>query len=173
MEEFIYNLNDYNCENINNKIKIKKKETIEEYDYDLNYYKFEIIDNIIKIKINENEITKEELLKTDLTYSNILEALYDIEYFPLNYKGILDKLLIKFSAKKLKKISLFNSRIRDGECFQIGYYIETINITYPKLSTNDIKKEILNLIYHLNIDFQIRIKLKNEKIIKFKLNNHK
>ena len=72
MEEFIYNLNDYNCENINNKIKIKKKETIEEYDYDLNYYKFEILDNIIKIKINENEITKEELLKTDLTYSNIL-----------------------------------------------------------------------------------------------------
>ena len=86
----------------------------------------------------------------------------------MSYKGILDNILIEFSAKKLKQISIFRQRIIDGEnTDKSGYYLEKINITYPTLCANDCKREILNLISYLNINFQIIIKLFDCRYIKY------
>jgi hypothetical protein len=90
----------------------------------------------------------------------------------LDYKAILDRILIEFTAKKLKEISLYKHIIKDGRyCLSGYYYLEKINISYRGLRANDIKKEILNLMEYLNVKFEIKIKLKNGKIVK--LNIHK
>ncbi len=142
---------------------------MEEFKYDLDYFNYEIINNKIIIKTKEYEITNNELLKTDLTNSYILNAINDNGRLPKTYKGLIDKLLIEFSAKKLKEISLFKNEIKDGECLDDGYYyIEKNNISYLNLSINDCKKEILNLINHLNSNFLLIIRLNDCKCIKFK-----
>jgi len=142
---------------------------MEEFKYDLTYFKYEIKDNCIIIKTKEYEIDNDELLRTDLTNSYIIYAINDNGKLPLSYKGILDKLLIDFSAKKLKEISLFKSRIIDGEFTDNGYYyLEKINISYKELSINDCMKEILNLLNYLCMNFQIKIMLYDGKYLKFK-----
>jgi hypothetical protein len=144
---------------------------MEEFKYDLSYFNYEIIDNNIIIKTKEFEISNEDLLKIDLTNSYILNAVNDNGKLPKTYKELLDKLLIEFSAKKLKEISLLKNKIKDGEFFEDGYYyIEKINISYVKLSVNDCKKEILNLIEHLKSNFLLIIKLNDGKCIKFRKN---
>lgn len=142
---------------------------MEEFKYDLTYFTYEIKDDNIIIKTKEYEIDNEELLRTDLTNSYIINAINDKGRLPLNYKGILDKILIEFTAKKLKEISLFNSRIIDGEFTNKGYYyLEDINISYPELSSNDCMKEILNLLNYLRCNFQIKIRLNDGKYLKYK-----
>jgi len=161
-----YDLNEHNCDNIDNKLIINGEE------YDLNEYKFEIMNKKIFIMIKEYEIKKEELLSIDLTHSQILYASIDNKEVPLAYKAILDKILIEFTAKKLKEVSLFKHTIKDGRYCQSGYYyLEKINISYRGLRANHIKKEILNLMEYLHVKFEIKIKLKNGKIVK--LNIHK
>ena len=142
---------------------------MDEYSYDLDDFEFEVINNTIKIKRKEIEISEELLFRTDLTYSTILSAKCNDDIYPTSYKGILDILLCNFTAKKLKEISLFTSRIKDGEYPYDGhYYLEELNISYIGLSSNDSKKEILNLLNHLNYKFELKIKLNNNKIIIFK-----
>lgn len=142
---------------------------MEEFKYDLTYFTYEIKDDNIIIKTKEYEIDNEELLRTDLTNSYIINAINDKGRLPLNYKGILDKILIEFTAKKLKEISLFNSRIIDGEFTNKGYYyLEDINISYQELSSNDCMKEILNLLNYLRCNFQIKIRLNDGKYLKYK-----
>jgi len=142
---------------------------MEEFKYDLTYFEYEIKDNNIIIKTKEYEINNEELLRIDLTNSYLIKAFNDNGRLPLTYKGILDKILIEFKAKKLKEISLFKSRIIDGEYTDKGYYyLEDINISYQELSNNDCMKEILNLLNHLTINFQIKILLNDGKYLKFK-----
>jgi hypothetical protein len=142
---------------------------MEEFKYDLNYFEYEIINNNIIIKSKEYEIDNEELLSIDLTNSYIIKAINDKGRLPLTYKGILDKFLIEFSAKKLKEISLFESRIIDGEYSVKGYnYLEKINISYPDLCANKCIKEILNLINYLNNNFELIIRLNDGKYIKYK-----
>jgi hypothetical protein len=142
---------------------------MEEFKYDLTYFKYEIKDNKIIIRTKVYEIDNEELLRTDLTNSYIMNAFNNNGRLPLNYKGILNKLLIEFTAKKLKEISLFKSKIIDGEYTDKGYYyLEDINISYQELSTNDYMKEILNLLNHLKSNFQIQILLNDGKYLKFK-----
>jgi|LakMenEpi03Aug12_release.lakeMendotaPanAssembly.Ray.scaffolds.fasta_scaffold385792_2 hypothetical protein len=163
-----YDLDLFDCDIINNEIIIKKKGTDEIFKYDLINYNSNILENKIKLKIKELFLNKEQLLKTDLTKTSILKIKIDDEELYLEtFKDILDTILIKFSAKKLKNISLFKSRIRDGEGIQSLYYIEKINISYPYLCANDCKREILNLIYYLDNKFEIEIRLKNGKIVKF------
>jgi hypothetical protein len=163
-----YDLDSYECDIIDNEIIIKKKETEEIFKYTLINYNSNILENKIKLKIKEYLYSKEQLLKTDLTKTSILKIKIDDDDLYLEtYKEILDNILIKFSAKKLKNISLFKSRIRDGEGIQSLYYLEKINISYPYLCANDCKKEILNLIYHIPNTFEINIRLKNGKIVKF------
>ena len=142
---------------------------MDEYSYDLDDFEYEVIDNTIKIKRKETEISEELLFRTDLTYSIILSAKCNGDIYPTSYKGILDILLCNFTAKKLKEISLFTSRIKDGEYPYDGhYYLEELNISYIGLSSNDSKKEIINLLNHLNYKFELKIKLNNNKIIIFK-----
>jgi hypothetical protein len=163
-----YDLDLFDCDIINNEIIIKKKGTNEIFKYDLINYNSNILENKIKLKIKELFLNKEQLLKTDLTKTSILKIKIDDEELYLEtFKEILDTILIKFSAKKLKNISLFKSRIRDGEGIQSLYYIEKINISYPYLCANDCKREILNLIYYLDNKFEIEIRLKNGKNVKF------
>ena len=142
---------------------------MEEFKYDLTYFKYEIKDNKIIIKTKEYEIDNDELLRTDLTNSYIINAFNDNEKLHKSYKGILNNFLIEFTAKKLKEISLFKSKIIDGEFTDKGYYyLEDINISYQELSNNDCMKEILNLLNHLTINFQIKIMLNDGKYIKYK-----
>jgi hypothetical protein len=142
---------------------------MEEFKYDLTYFKYEINDNKIIIRTKVYEMNNEELLTTDLTNSYIMNAYNNNGRLPLNYKGILNKLLIEFTAKKLKEISLFKSKIIDGEFTDKGYYyIEDINISYQELSTNDYMKEILNLLNYLKCNFQIQIILNDGKYLKYK-----
>jgi len=142
---------------------------MDEYSYDLDDFNYEVIDNTLIVKRKEIEISEELLFRTDLTYSTILSAKYNDDIYPTSYKGILDKLLCYFTAKKLKEISLFTSRIKDGEYPYDGhYYIEKLNISYVGLSSNDSKKEILNLLKHLDCEFELKIKLNNNRIIIFK-----
>lgn len=142
---------------------------MEEYQYDLNLYNYEIINNNIIIKRRDIELSREDFINTDLTYSTIIYANINNENLPLSYKGILNKLFLKFTARTLKSISLFGIRIKDGEYYDNGYYyIEQLNISYFGLSANDSKKEIINLIYNLDINFEIKIKLINGTIIIFK-----
>ena len=142
---------------------------MEQFKYDLTYFTYVIKDNKIIIKTKEYEIDNDELLITDLTNSYIMNAFDDNGKLPLSYKGILDKFLIEFTAKKLKEISLYKSRIIDGEFTDKGYYyLEDINISYQELSNNDCMKEILNLLNHLTINFQIKILLNDGKYLKFK-----
>ena len=163
-----YDLDLFDCDIINNEIIIKKKGTDEIFKYDLINYNSNILENKIKLKIKELFLNKEQLLKTDLTKTSILKIKIDDEELYLEtFKEILDTILIKFSAKKLKNISLFKSIIRDGEGIQSLYYIEKINISYPYLCANDCKREILNLIYYLDNKFEIEIRLKNGKNVKF------
>jgi len=163
-----YDLDSYDCDIIDNELIVKKKETDEIFKYNLINYNSNILENKIKLIIKEYFLNKEDLLKTDLTKTSILNIKIDDEDLYLEtYKEILDTILIKFSAKKLKNISLFKSRIRDGEGIQTLYYLEKINISYPYLCANDCKKEILNLIYHIDITFEINIRLKNGKFVKF------
>jgi len=108
----------------------------------------------------ERNLTKDELLKLDLTYSSILSAKIGDEILPYSYKEILDKLILKFTIKKFKKVSLFaNNKIEGEDINNIYYYIEKFNIYYKVLSSNDSIKEILNLVYHLKMAFEIKIKL--------------
>ncbi len=142
---------------------------MDEYLYDLDDFDYEISNNTLIVKRKEIEVSEEVLFRTDLTYSTILSAKYNDNIYPTSYKGILDRLLCNFTAKKLKEISLFTSRIKDGEYPYNGhYYIEELNISYVGLSSNDSKKEILNLLNHLNCNFELKIKLDNNKIIIFK-----
>ena len=142
---------------------------MEEFKYDLDYFNYEIIGNNIIIKTKEFEISKQDLLSIDLTHSQIINAFNDNGKLSLTYKGILDKLLQEFSAKKLKEYSVNSSRIIDGEYTDKGYYyLEKINISYPPLSANDCKKEIINLIYILDMSFQLKIRLNDGRYIKFK-----
>ena len=109
------------------------------------------------------------MLRTNLTDSKIIEASYENGILPLTYKGILDNILPEFTAKKLKEISLHKSRIIDGEYTDNGYYyLEKINISYPGLCANDVMKEILNLLGYLSFNFQLTIKLKDGRYLKFK-----
>jgi len=68
----------------------------------------------------------------------------------------------------LKEISIFRNRIKDGEYLIDGYhYLEKINISYCGLCADDCKREILNLLQHLNLDFYMKIRLSNGSIIRF------
>jgi len=66
---------------------------------------YEIIENdkqiIIKFK---TEINKQDLLETDLTSSTIISAVNNGTSYPNSYRGILNILLCKFTAKNLKQI---------------------------------------------------------------------
>lgn len=136
--------------------------------YSKNDYEIIEIDNQIIIKF-KTEINRIELLELDLTYSIIISAINNDEIYPNSYKGILDKILCKFTAKRLKQISKYP--IIDGEFLENGYYyIERLNISYKGLCANDCKKEILNLLEHTGDTFEIKIKLSNGRIIIFKQN---
>ena len=77
---------------------------MEEFKYDLTYFKYEIKDNKIIIKTKEYEIDNDELLRTDLTNSYIMNVFNDNGKLHKSYKGILNNFLIEFTAKKLKEI---------------------------------------------------------------------
>jgi hypothetical protein len=143
-----------------------------EHKFDLDIFTYKIINNQIIINLKENDITKDELLNTDLTYSSILDVTINNEICDIkSYKGILDYLLCNFTAKKLKEISIFKHLILDGEHHKNGYYyLELPNISFVVLSSNASCKEIINLISHLNIKFYIKIKLVNGNIVKFTSN---
>ncbi len=142
-----------------------------EISYTLDDFDYEISNNTLIVKRKEIEVSADLLSKTDLTYSIILSATTNEGIYPTSYKGILDILLCNFTAKKLKEISLFTSKIKDGEYEYDGYYyLEKLNISYITLSSNDSKKEILNLLNHLDIKMELKIKLNNNRIIIFNYN---
>ena len=141
---------------------------MDRFEYNLDDYEYVIVDNCLIINRREVQVSREELLNTSLAYSTILEVNSGNESYPSSYKGILDKILVKFTARRLKDISIFRNRIKDGECLTDGYhYLENINISYCGLCADDCKRELLNLLNHLNIDFYMRIRLNNGNIIRF------
>ena len=141
---------------------------MERYEYNLDEFMYVIVDNCLIINKREVQVSRKGLLNTNLTDTTILEVKAENESYPLSYKGILNKLLCKFTARVLKEISIFRNRIKDGEYFRDGYYyLENINISYCELCADDCKREILNLLEHLNLDFYMKIRLSNGSIIKF------
>jgi len=136
--------------------------------YSKNDYEIIETDNQIIIKF-KTEINRIDLLELDLTHSTIISVVNNDEIYPNSYKGILDKILCKFTAKRLKQIS--KHPIIDGEFVENGYYyIENLNISYRGLCANDCKKEILNLLEHTGDTFEIKIRLCNGRIIIFQQN---
>jgi hypothetical protein len=163
-----YDLIEYDCDIINNEIIFKNKDSKEEFRYELISYNSMIKENKIRLFLKEYEIMKDQLLKTDLSNSKILEVIINNDkYHFTSFKELNEELLSRHSVKKLKKISLYKNRIKDGDGIHSLYYIEKMNISYPNLCVNDYKKEILNLIEHLDMTIQLKIKLKNGKIIKY------
>ena len=145
---------------------------MEEYTYNLHNFDYEIVNNNLIVKRKEVYVSKDELLRTNLSSSIILSAFSNTESFPLSYRGILKELLLKFTAKKLKELVIYRDRIKDGEIDYNGYYyIEKLNISYKDflMNFNDNVKEILNLLNHLKINFELKIKLYDGKIIIFKI----
>lgn len=144
---------------------------MQEIQYDLNLYDYEIINNNLIIKKKEVELNREEFLNADLTHSTIIYVKLDNDdNLPLSYKGILNKIMRRLTARRFKNISLFRTRIRDGEYHDNGYYyIEELNISYIGLSANDCKREIINIIDNLDINFEIKI-YHNNRIIIFRNN---
>lgn len=144
---------------------------MEEYTYNLHNFDYEIVNNNLIVKRKEVYVSKDELLRTNLSSSIILSAFSNTESFPLSYRGILKELLLKFTAKKLKELVIYRDRIKDGEIDYNGYYyIEKLNISYKDflMNFNDNIKEILNLLNHLKINFELKIKLCDGKIIIYK-----
>lgn len=144
-----------------------------ECTYNLDKFNYEIVNNNLIVKRKDIYVNKDELLNTNLSTSTILSVFSNSESYPLSYKGILETLLLKFSsAKKLKGLVIYRDRIKDGEYPYDGhYYIEKFNISYKDflMNFNDNVKEILNLLNHLKINFELKIKLYDGKIIIFKI----
>jgi len=68
---------------------------MERYEYNLDEFMYEIVDNRLIINKREVQVSRQELLNTNLTYSTILEVKSENKNYPLSYKEILDKLLCR------------------------------------------------------------------------------
>ena len=72
---------------------------MERYEYNLDEFMYVIVDNCLIINKREVQVSRKGLLNTNLTDTTILEVKAENESYPLSYKGILNKLLCKFTAR--------------------------------------------------------------------------
>lgn len=118
-----------------------------------------------------NLITKNELLKEDLKNSKIisckiLDKNNNTISEELNYTGNLRNLMKINSGRDIIKEF---SNTRPGKYTEKGFrYIEEIQISYQLKDATNTMKDLMTLIDKFNYKIEIKIKLKNNKIIVYK-----
>ena len=138
-------------------------------------YTLEIIHGVLILKPKKKEefFTEEQLRKTNLTYSSILECEIknneDIISNKKQYRQLMIHIWKSIPTNELLKITNFNIKLKN-ENGKHGYkWCKEINMSFQDKDANGTFNEILNVIKVKNYNIKISIKLKTGKVIQFKI----
>ena len=138
-------------------------------------YTQEIVNGELILTPKNQYITKEELQRTTLTNSSIIECVIkDIEGNTISngkksFKAILIETWESMPAQKLLQTTTFNLKLTN-ENGNKGYnWCEKIKMSIQNKDANGTMKELLNMLDVNNYNIKISIKLETGRVICFKI----
>lgn len=139
----------------------------------INKYTWEIINDELILKPKDIYIT-EELNRTILLHSTIIECIVKNEEKiitnKLKYRSILDDIWKSMPTQKILQTTTFNMKLTNENGINGYTWSKKLNMSIQSKDAKNTMKEIINMVKINNYYLIISIKLKNEKIIHFKIN---
>lgn len=137
-------------------------------------YTQEIINGELVLTPKEQYITEDELNKTVLNSSKILECIVsngsETISNKLRYRSILADIWKSMPTQKILQTTDFNMKLTN-EYGVNGYkWCQELNLSIQNKDAKFTMKEILNMIKVNNYSIKIHIQIDTNKIIKFRLN---
>ena len=137
-------------------------------------YTQENINGELIFTLKESYITEDEFNRTILNSSKILDCIVkngeDIISNKSKYRSILDDIWISMRAQKILQTTTFNMKLTKENGLYGYKWCPRLNLSIQNKDANYTIKEIINMVKVNNYSIQITIKLKTDRIIKFKLN---
>lgn len=136
-------------------------------------YTQEILNGVLILTPKNIFVTKEELEKTDLTKSSILECEIknneDIISKGSSYREMLIDIWKSMPTQKILQTTTFNFKLTN-ENGDKGYnWCKEINMSFQNKNNNGTFKEILNMLKVNNYKIKLSIKLETGRVILFKI----
>ena len=137
-------------------------------------YTQENINGELIFTLKESYITEDEFNRTILNSSKILDCIVkngeDIISNKSKYRSILDDIWISMRAQKILQTTTFNMKLTKENGLNGYKWCPKLNLSIQNKDAKYTIKEIINMVKVNNYSIQITIKLKTDRIIKFKLN---
>ena len=140
----------------------------------INQYIYTINENTLTLTPKNIDITEEELIKTNLQSSKILECMIkkndEIISTKRKYLSILNNIWQRMPIQKIFQTTSFNMKLTN-EDGKDGYnWSNKLKISIQSRDANYTMKEILNMIKVNKYSIHISIKLASGQIINYKYN---
>lgn len=137
-------------------------------------YTQEIINGELILTPKESYITEDELNRTILNSSKILDCIVkngqDIISNKSKFRSILDDIWVSIPTQKILQTSTFNMKLINENGLAGYIWCPKLNLSIQNKDAKYTMKEILNMIKVNNYSIRITIQLETNVIIKFKLN---
>jgi hypothetical protein len=137
-------------------------------------YTQEIINGELILTPKESYITEDEIKRTILNSSKILDCIVkngeDIISNKSKYRSILDDIWISMPAQKILQTTTFNMKLTNENGLNGYKWCPNLNLSIQNRDAKYSMIEILNMIKVNNYSIKITIQLETNTIINFKLN---
>jgi len=141
----------------------------------VNNYNIQIVDNTIIFKPKIKYITKDKIRDISLNGSTVLSCNIvdtqsnNIDIHKLNYNHILTQIWYKMPIQLLLKETTFNYKLGNQNKINGYLYDDNLQFSYQRKDATNTMKEIIKMIELNHFKLDIKIKLKNNNIIHFKI----
>ena len=143
--------------------------------YPLESYKLEIINGEIILTPKECFVTEDEINRTTLISSKILNCIVkngeEIISEKTGYQPILNDIWYSMPTQKILQTTTFNMKLTNENGLKGYNWNSKLNLSIQGKDANKSMKEILNMIKVNNYSIDITFEIETKKIIRFKLNN--
>jgi len=135
-------------------------------------YTQEIINGELILTPKENYITEDELNRSILNSSKILNCIVkngeEIISNKTKYRSILTDIWKSMPTQKIFQNTTFNFKLTNENNKDGYHWCNKINMSFQDKNANGMRDEILNMLNINNYNIEISIKLKTGKIIHFR-----
>lgn len=136
-------------------------------------YTQEIINGELILRPKEIYITEEELKRTLLTHSKVIDCIVksneEMITNKTKYYSILQSIWKSMPTQKILQTTTFNMKLTDEKGLNGYTWHPELNLSIQRKDAKNTMMEIINMIKVNNYSMKISIKLENENIIQFKI----
>lgn len=139
-------------------------------------YTQEIVNGELILTLKENYITEDELNRTILTSSKIIECIVkkgeETISVKTKYASILEDIWVSMPTQKILQTTTFNMKLTNENGLNGYTWRPKLNLSIQSKDANHTMREIVNMIkinnYSLRMTIQT-VQLSSSKVVKFKL----